>query len=361
MGKKTVWAALVFSITVLISLALAGDAWGNPINYGPPTITLVSPQYGKIYNSSQITLSTEIQLYGYTYSSLEVISSAKYAVDNGVTQELTLQMPREVGPGTKISSTNILSDLSYGIHTVSVFLETSFGESATANTSFTVAPRPSAPDFSVSLVGSSSVEVTVKNQPLNAFQLANGSYPSLYYGFRFWDHRQMIGEWEYAPPFFVGISSYGTYYKASDSNSTVVTLSLENYNLPSLSNGGQIDFQAMALVGNEYPTTEQGGTVYGFDGEESSWNTQTVAIPEPSPSPSPSQTTSPTPTLSPTLSPTQQPTMSPTPTFSPVAPSPINYGDDINTLLLILGIVAVALGAVALGTLFCFKKRKGSL
>jgi hypothetical protein len=178
--------------------------------------------------------------------------------------------------------------LSYGIHAVNVFLETSFGESTTANTSFTVAARPLGPDFSASFVGPSSVEVTVRNQPVSSFQLANGSYSNLYFGFRFWDHKQMIGEWEYAPLFFVGISSYGTHYKVSDSNYTNRTLSLENHNLRSLSTGGQTHFQAMALIGNESPATEKGGTDYGFDGEKSVWSTKTIVIPEPSASPSPS-------------------------------------------------------------------------
>ena len=345
MGKKA-----TIAIAILISLVVGVQAAcveANPISYGPPRITLVSPQYGKIYNSSEITLSTEIQLYGYTYTSLEVISSARYAVDNGVTHELTLQMPTVIGPGTTITSTDILPDLPYGIHTVTIFLETTFGESATANTSFTLAPKPSEPDFSVSLVGPSSVEVTIRNQPLNAFQFPNGSYPNLYYGFRFWDHQTIIGGWEYVPEFFVGISSYGTYYQASNSDYTVVKVPLDSYlqQLPSLSTGGQIDFQAMALIGNEYPTTEQGGAVYGFDGEESVWSTQTIVIPEPA-SPSPSLITSPTPSLSPTpsFSPTQQPTIEPSPTASPPPTGHPSYTlEIIGTLVIVIVIIVVLL------------------
>jgi hypothetical protein len=159
----------------------------------------------------------------------------------------------------------------------------------------------------------------------------------------------MIGEWEYAPLFFVGISSYGTYYKASDSNYTVVTLSLENYNLPSLSTGGKIDFEVMALIGNEYPTTEQGGTVYGFDGEESVWSAQTIVIPEPSTSISPSPTTSPTPSPSPT----QQSTPSPTPILISS-----NYEGDLNSLLIILGTIALAVSITAVVVVFLIKHRR---
>ena len=35
-----------------------------------------------------------------------------------------------------------------------------------------------------------------------------------------------LHDWNYAPIFYVGISSYGTYYKASDSDYTVVSFPL---------------------------------------------------------------------------------------------------------------------------------------
>jgi len=76
-------------------------------------------------------------------------------------------------------------------------------------------------------------------------------------------------------------STYGGYYKAFDSDSTVVSLSLEGHHFPS----GQIDIQAIALAGNQYPTNMQNGTVYGFDGVTSSWsNYQTLTINENLPS-----------------------------------------------------------------------------
>jgi hypothetical protein len=133
--------------------------------------------------------------------------------------------------------------------------------------------KPSVPDFTVKAVAN-TLEITIKNQPLTSYE--NGSYPSLYYGFRFKDHDAGIGFWDYDPIYFVLPSTYGGYYKASDSDSTVVSLSLEGYHFPS----GQIDIQAFALVGNQYPTNMQNGTVYGFEGVISGWsNTQTITIP----------------------------------------------------------------------------------
>ena len=136
----------------------------------------------------------------------------------------------------------------------------------------------SVPDFTAKAFAS-TIEVTIKNQPLTSYE--NGSYPNLYYGFRFKDHNERIGFWDYDPPYFVLPSTYGGYYKASDSDFTVVSLSLEDYDFPS----GQIDIQAVALVGNQYPTNMQNGTVYGFEGVISGWsNTQTLTISENLPS-----------------------------------------------------------------------------
>ena len=138
--------------------------------------------------------------------------------------------------------------------------------------------KPSVPDFTAKAFAT-TIEVTVKNQPLTSYE--NGSYPSLYYGFRFKDHNEKIGFWDYDPIYFVLPSTYGGYYNASDSDFTEVSLSLEGYHFPS----GQIDIQAFALVGNQYPTNMQNGTVYGFEGEISGWsNTQTLTIDENLPS-----------------------------------------------------------------------------
>ena len=147
-------------------------------------------------------------------------------------------------------------------------------------------PKPSVPEFTAK-ADATAIEVTIRNQPVSSYE--NGSYPSLYYGFKFKDVNARVGFWEYDPIFFVGSSTYGGYYKASDSEFTVVSLSLEGYDFPS----GQIDIQAIALVGNQYPTDMQNGAVYGFEGEMSGWsNTQTVAVgksPTSTPTPTPSQ------------------------------------------------------------------------
>ena len=154
-------------------------------------------------------------------------------------------------------------------------------------------PRPSVPEFTARLTAS-SLEVTIKNQPLTRFDDINVSNPSLYYGFRFKDPNSVPNNWEYVPIYFVGTSSYGTYYEASGSDYTIVSFSLDDYPFDGInhhtgiSKNGPIDIQVMALIGIEIPTTEQNGTVYRFDGETSDWsNTQTITIPESNTSPTP--------------------------------------------------------------------------
>ena len=135
-------------------------------------------------------------------------------------------------------------------------------------------PKPSVPEFTAKVVDN-TLEVTIKNQPLTPYE--NGSYPSLYYMFKYKDHNERIGFEYYDPVYFVLPSTYGGYYKASYSDFTIVSLSLEGRQFPS----EQIDIQAIALVGNQYPTDMQGGTVYGFEGVVGSWsNIQTVTFEE---------------------------------------------------------------------------------
>jgi hypothetical protein len=155
----------------------------------------------------------------------------------------------------------------------------------------TPSPSPNPPEFTARFVPS-SLEVTIKNQPITEYLDKNISNPSLYYGFRFKDHNATSANWHDDPMYyFFGMSSYGTYYKASASDYTIVSFPLENYPLKYTLNSGRIDLQAIALIGIEIPTSEQNGRVYAFDGVISGWSdVQTVTIPISSSSPTASPT-----------------------------------------------------------------------
>ena len=171
-------------------------------------------------------------------------------------------------------------------------------KSVSAQTDQTI-PRPAVPEFTARLT-TSSLEVTIKNQPLTGFGDINVSNPHLYYGFRFKDPNSTLGGWNYAPIFFVGISSYGTYYEASASDYTIISFPIDDYPFEGenhhtgISKSGPIDMQVIALIGIEFPTDHQGGRVYGFDGVTSDWsNTQAITIPASSSSPTPTVNPSP--------------------------------------------------------------------
>ena len=135
-------------------------------------------------------------------------------------------------------------------------------------------PKPSAPEFTAKAVAN-TLEVTIKNQPIPPYE--NGSYPNLCYMFRFKDHNERVGFWDYDPVYFVLPSTYGGYHEASDSEYTVVILSLEGRHYPS----GQIDIQVIAHFGNQYPTDIENGGVYAFEGVVGSWSDeQTFALKE---------------------------------------------------------------------------------
>ena len=152
-------------------------------------------------------------------------------------------------------------------------------------------PKPDVPEFTAKLTAS-SLEVTINNKQTTDSQNINDE-SHLYYGFRFKDPNSMLGNWEYDPIYFVGASSYGTYYEASASNYTVISFPVDDYPFDGInhhtgiSKNGPVEIQVMALIGIEIPTTEQNGTVYQFDGETSDWSpTQTVTISNESVSPS---------------------------------------------------------------------------
>jgi hypothetical protein len=245
--------------------------------------------------------------------------------------------------------------------------------SATAQIDSSIA-TPSPPEFTLKLVGSSII-VTIKNQPLTAFREADGSYPNLYYGFRFQDSTAIIGDYNYAPPYYVGKYSYGTYYKASNSDYTTVSLPLEGYHL-NISPGEQINFQVIALVGHDFPNSYENGLVHGFEGVTSGWSKQTVIISDdltfitstPAITPTPSATISlptatpstlPTPIPTPIITPSNSPTQQPTPTLELIqTASPLGHGIQADNFAPMIIIIALVIVAVIVGLLAYLAKNR---
>jgi hypothetical protein len=116
--------------------------------------------------------------------------------------------------------------------------------------------------------------VKLKNQQFVPYEYANGNYASLYYGIRLKGHYE--DEWTYAPK-----PRYYGYHNASDSEYTIISLRIASYGLSDIIEGGKIDLQVEALIGNDkrVPTMTPWGEscYYEFTGETSGWS-QTLII-----------------------------------------------------------------------------------
>ena len=125
-------------------------------------------------------------------------------------------------------------------------------------------------------VQNESIEITIKNQVFTPCEYSDGNYSSLYYDVRFKGH--YADDWPYTHE-----QRYYGYYRASDSDYTILSLNLTSYGLWAVPSSGMVDIQLEALIGNEnlIPTmTKWGeGFVYEFSGEKSGWSsTQTIEI-----------------------------------------------------------------------------------
>jgi len=137
------------------------------------------------------------------------------------------------------------------------------------------------------------IEITVENQPFSPYTEANGNYINVYYNVSFKGHHG--DTWSHYPD-----GTYMSVFNASDSEYTVIRMSLGNY--PSILDGSELDLRLEALIGHYNYAQAPDGTTYvtGFSVIESSgWSeAQTIKIGE-------SQASSPEPTIP--TSPTQMP------------------------------------------------------
>lgn len=133
-----------------------------------------------------------------------------------------------------------------------------------------------------------SVEVTIKNQPFTSTLDVSGNYTSLYYNVQF--KGQYTDEWKNARAF----------YNASNSEYTVISISLRPYQIP---DGSPLDFQVRAFIG--YAVRKAYDSIlppemkyyYEYIGQTGDWsNTQTITVGDSQTStPSPASTQTPEP------------------------------------------------------------------
>jgi hypothetical protein len=169
-------------------------------------------------------------------------------------------------------------------------------------------------------VENKSIEVRIENQPFTVYKDSNGSYVLLNYDIRWKGHFE--DNWRVSSSNYYIVASSCTMVRSGGLDSlvypnapfTVLLYALgENqqsvYWIRNISDGGQVDFQVRALVGNYirvYGTpVPPFGTPYHdiFTGETSDWsNTQTITISDNSDissTPNPSDSLSENPTATP--------------------------------------------------------------
>lgn len=149
-----------------------------------------------------------------------------------------------------------------------------------------------------------TIVFTIKNQPFTPYKDSNGNFIGIYFNFRYKGHFE--ANWTYLPfnpdgetstPWGGWLDRSLPYFSQSTSNYTTFVFSLTNflfYGNSAFSNGGQIDFQVQAQIGNiSYSSegTQSLGDYYRFTGQSSDWsNAQTVTIGASSNSPTPIST-----------------------------------------------------------------------
>lgn len=124
-----------------------------------------------------------------------------------------------------------------------------------------------------------TIELTINNQPYNAYSDTPQSYPFLYFSVREKGHFAENWTEIYNPDMGYLLKSSSAY--------TVVSYSLGiDFPFENGISSGQVDFQVEALVGGVYHISQNPLSGMEFEGVKSGWSaTQTVTIPAPTTSP----------------------------------------------------------------------------
>lgn len=169
-------------------------------------------------------------------------------------------------------------------------------------------------------VDNRSIEFTIKNQHFTPYNDSDGRYIGLYYNFRL--KGPYGAEWDYCPIAPNGRSTrrYGGMFGSADqlpeihlcaSNSeyTVIAMSLSELSIQDITDEGQVEIQVQALIGHLEPDDFMlAGHTYIFTGESSDWSaTQTLTIGENTATATPAPSVSPSPSVFPSASPSATP------------------------------------------------------
>ena len=137
----TLIVALLFTILSGAKLLQVAYAPSNPLPYKPPQITVLSPSPEGTYHTPSVSLNVTVQIFGYTFQSIEWLNSLNYSLDGQAYIPITLAYPSDYGPGYYVNGSAILSSLPDGSHNLTIHGETTIGainENFNTTISFTV-------------------------------------------------------------------------------------------------------------------------------------------------------------------------------------------------------------------------------
>ena len=135
------YALVVIVFAMMLFGILTESASGNFKPYEPPQITVLSPSPNGTCFSSSVTLNVRVQLFGQTPQSLEYLNSLNNNLDGTQDVPISFAYTSSYGPGYYLYGNGTLSDLSDGVHNLSVRAETAIGaekKCLNATVSFTV-------------------------------------------------------------------------------------------------------------------------------------------------------------------------------------------------------------------------------
>lgn len=129
----------VLFVVLLSFSSLIINVKANPLPpYKYPEITASSPSPDITYNTSKIPLNIRIQVFAYTYQSIERIKTLNYSLDGSQSIPIEPIYPRELYPGYFINASNQLNELSNGSHTLLIQGETTYNKQFQTNFTFIV-------------------------------------------------------------------------------------------------------------------------------------------------------------------------------------------------------------------------------
>jgi len=160
----------IIIVILLLSSQKIQNAKANPLPpYEYPKIIVFSPSLGSTNNASSIPLNFGVQVFAYTYQSIERIKLLNYSLDGSQAIPIEPIYPRVLSPGYIINGSSQLNALSDGIHSLVIQGETTYNKLFRKNITFIVdttkfsiseqSPIPTSPEPQQAFVLFSTLEI----------------------------------------------------------------------------------------------------------------------------------------------------------------------------------------------------------